>query len=88
MKDEVGPQKFLDELRDQAPRYAKLLPELPHLIHKYLRERSYEARHDYRELMSEIKRMNRLLQTLIYAGVGFAAGLLVVQLLLRLRGYS
>jgi ubiquinone biosynthesis protein len=87
MAEQVGPQKFFDELRDQAPRYAKMLPELPHLIHKYLRERSYEVRHDYRELLAEVKRMNRLLQTLIYAGVGFGAGLLVVQLLLRLRGY-
>jgi len=87
MADEVGPQKFLDELRDQAPRYAKLLPELPHLVHKYLRERTFEARHDYREMITEIKKMNRLLQTLIYAGVGFGAGLLVVQILLKFRGY-
>ncbi|HEY8049894.1 MAG TPA: ubiquinone biosynthesis regulatory protein kinase UbiB [Ramlibacter sp.] len=87
MAEQVGPQKFLDELRDQAPRYAKMLPELPHLVHKYLRERSYEARHDWRELMTELKRTNRLLQTVIYAAVGFAAGLIVVQLLLRLRGY-
>ena len=29
---------------------------------------------------------SRLLQTLIYAGVGFAMGLVVVQILLRLRG--
>jgi ubiquinone biosynthesis protein len=88
MQEEVGPQKFIDELRDQAPRYAKMLPELPHLVHKYLRERSAEVRHDYRDMLAELKRTNRLLQTMIYAGVGFAAGLLVVQLLLRLRGYS
>src|SRR5205809_6214125 len=46
MQEEVGPKKFIDELRDQAPRYAKMLPELPHLVHKYLRERSAEVRHD------------------------------------------
>ena len=87
MQEQVGPQKFIDELRDQAPRYAKMLPELPHLIHKYLRERSYEFRHEYRELIAEVKRTNRLLQTVIYAAVGFAAGLVVVQLLLRMRGF-
>ncbi|HUR89573.1 MAG TPA: ubiquinone biosynthesis regulatory protein kinase UbiB, partial [Ramlibacter sp.] len=87
MQEQVGPQKFLDELRDQAPRYAKMLPELPHLVHKYFRERSYEFRHDYRELIAEVKRTNRLLQTLMYAAVGFAAGLVVVQLLLRFKGY-
>ena len=87
MAEQVGPQKFLDELRDQAPRYAKMLPELPHLVHKYLHDRSVEARHDYHELISELKRTNRLLQTLIYAAVGFAAGLIVVQLIMRMRGY-
>ena len=87
MLEQVGPQKFIDELRDQAPRYAKMLPELPHLVHKFLRERSHELRHDYRDLLAELKRTNRLLQTLVYGAVGFAAGLLLVQLLLRFRGY-
>jgi ubiquinone biosynthesis protein len=86
MAEQVGPQKFMDELRDQAPRYAKMLPELPHLVHKYLRERSMEVRHDYHDLITELKRTNRLLQTLVYAAVGFAAGLIAVQLLLRFGG--
>jgi ubiquinone biosynthesis protein len=29
MLDQVGPHKLWEELRDQAPRYAKILPELP-----------------------------------------------------------
>ena len=40
-------------------------------------------RHDYHELLVELKRTNRLLQIMIYAGLGFAAGLIVVQLMLR-----
>jgi len=87
MSEQVGPQKFLDELRDQAPRYAKLIPELPHLVHKFFRERTQEVHRDYHELLNELKRTNRLLQTLIYGAVGFAAGLVVVHLFLRLRGY-
>jgi hypothetical protein len=39
MLDQVGPQKLMEELRDQAPRYAKLLPELPRLLHDYLQQR-------------------------------------------------
>jgi ubiquinone biosynthesis protein len=85
MMEQVGPQKLVDELRLQAPRYAKLLPELPHLLHRYLRDRQSEFRHDYRDMLAELRRTNRLLQTLIYAGVGFAIGLLIVQLVLRLR---
>jgi ubiquinone biosynthesis protein len=85
MMEQVGPQKLIDELRLQAPRYAKLVPELPHLLHRYLRERSNEFRHDYRDMLVELRRTNRLLQTLVYGGVGFAVGLLVVQLVLRVR---
>jgi ubiquinone biosynthesis protein len=86
MMEQLGPQKLIDELRVQAPRYAKLIPELPHLLHRYLRDRTHEFRSDYRDMLSELKRTNRLLQTLIYAGVGFAMGLVVVQMLIHLRG--
>jgi ubiquinone biosynthesis protein len=85
MTEQLGPKKFFEELKDQAPRYAKLLPELPHLLHKYLREQSQEMRTDYKDMLQELKRTNRLLQTLIYGGVGFALGLLLVQILLHLR---
>jgi predicted unusual protein kinase regulating ubiquinone biosynthesis (AarF/ABC1/UbiB family) len=29
MLEQVGPQKLLDQLKGEAPRYAKLIPELP-----------------------------------------------------------
>ena len=87
MLEQVGPQKLLDEFKSQAPRYAKILPELPHLLHIFLRRRGAEYRHDSQELLDELKRTNRLLQTVIVIGVGFACGLLVVQLFLRYRGW-
>jgi hypothetical protein len=31
MIEQVGPQKLLEQLKEEAPRYAKLLPELPRL---------------------------------------------------------
>jgi ubiquinone biosynthesis protein len=37
MLGQVGPQKLLDELKAQAPHYAKLLPELPMLLRNFLR---------------------------------------------------
>jgi ubiquinone biosynthesis protein len=85
MMDQVGPQKLLEELRAQAPRYAKILPELPHLVHKALRRERGILQRDADELMAELKKTNRLLQTLIYGGVGFALGLVVMQLLVRLH---
>ena len=85
MLEQVGPQKLIEELKAQAPRYAKLLPDLPRLLHEYLRHRPVEHRDELGELLMEQRRTNRLLQGIIYGGIGFALGLLAMQLLLRVR---
>ena len=85
MLEQVGPQKLLNQLKDQAPRYATLLPELPRLLHDFLKNRPSNAQRQIEELLAEQKRTNRLLQGLIYGGLGFAAGLLVLQLIVRIR---
>jgi ubiquinone biosynthesis protein len=85
MLQQVGPQKLLDELRDQAPRYAKILPDLPLLLHQYLRQKPADGRPELQELLAEQKRTNRLLQSLIYGGIGFALGLIVMQVVVRVR---
>ena len=85
MLEQVGPQKLIDELRDQAPRYAKMLPDLPRLLHDFLQHRPSDHRRDLRELLDEQKRTNRLLQGLIYGGLGFALGLIVMQIVVRVR---
>lgn len=87
MIEQVGPQKLLQQLRDEAPRYAKLLPELPRLLYDFLKEGRAEraGRREAEDLLREQKRTNRLLQGLIWGGVGFALGLVVMQLWLRIR---
>ncbi|MDF2467017.1 MAG: ubiB [Ramlibacter sp.] len=85
MLEQVGPQKLIDELRDQAPRYAKMLPDLPRLFHDFLAHRPSDHRRDLRDLLDEQKRTNRLLQGLIYGGLGFALGLIVMQIVVRVR---
>lgn len=85
MLDQVGPKKLFQELRDQAPRYAKILPELPHLLHEYLRRERSQTHRENDELMLELKRTNRLLQSIIYGGIGFALGLVAMQFIVRLR---
>jgi ubiquinone biosynthesis protein len=85
MLDQIGPQKLVEELRDQAPRYAKLLPELPRLLHIYLQQRPGDVRRELTELLAEQKRTNRLLQGLVYGGIGFALGLIVMQFIVRVR---
>jgi ubiquinone biosynthesis protein len=85
MIDQIGPKKLFKQLRDQAPRYAKLLPELPRLVYEYLQHRPSDYRRDMEELVREQKRTNRLLQSLLYGGLGFVLGLIVMQVLVRVR---
>jgi ubiquinone biosynthesis protein len=85
MLEQVGPQKLLEQLKAQAPRYAKLLPELPRLLHDYLQQPKGSHDHVLVELLAEQKRTNSLLQKIIYGGLGFVLGLVLIQLYLRLR---
>jgi ubiquinone biosynthesis protein len=83
MVEQLGPKKFLEQLRAEAPRLAKLLPGLPRLMADYLRQRPADYRNDLRELLDEQRRTNRLLQGVLYGGIGFALGMLVMLLLKR-----
>ena len=85
MLEQVGPEKLWAQLKAEAPAYAKLLPELPRLLAQYLRAPSGPSRHDVDALLAEQKRTNKLLQSLIYGGLGFVLGLIAMQLLLRVR---
>jgi ubiquinone biosynthesis protein len=85
MLEQVGPQKLLQQLKAEAPQYAKLLPALPRLLQDYLQHRPYQLRAELDELMAEQRRTNRLLQYIIYGGIGFVLGLIVTQVMLRIR---
>jgi ubiquinone biosynthesis protein len=83
MLEQVGPQKLLRELKAQAPRYAKLLPELPQLLYQYLQKPSHDNSQLVQALLLEQRRTNRLLQALVAAVIGFALGMVVMQLVVR-----
>ena len=85
MLQQVGPQKLINELRDQAPRYAKMLPDLPRLLHDYLARRPADHSRELLALLGEQRRTNRLLQGLVYGGLGFVLGLIVMQIVVRVR---
>ena len=85
MLEQIGPQKLLEQLKQQAPRYAKLLPELPRLLHDYLQQQKGSQDSALLELLAEQKRTNSLLQKIVYGGLGFVLGLVLIQLYLRLR---
>ena len=84
MLEQIGPKKLLEELKAQAPHYAKLLPQLPRLLHGYLKQPRQSDERELAELLKEQRRTNRLLQTLIYAGLGFVVSLVFLQLGMRL----
>jgi ubiquinone biosynthesis protein len=85
MLEQIGPQKLIEQLKAQAPRYAKLLPELPRLLHDYLQQHKGSHDHALAELIAEQKRTNSLLQKIIYGGLGFVLGLILIQFLLRIK---
>ncbi len=85
MLEQVGPEKLLQQLKAEAPTYAKLLPGLPRLLQQYLKNQAGAPALELQELLREQKRTNKLLQGIIYGGLGFALGLLAMQLLLRVR---
>jgi ubiquinone biosynthesis protein len=81
MLNQMGPQKLWDQLKDQAPLYAKLLPQLPRLLHDYLQQPKNQDQRHLTQLLAEQRRTNQLLQVLLYVGLGFIASMLVLQLL-------
>jgi ubiquinone biosynthesis protein len=87
MLEQMGPQRLWRELRNEAPTYAKLLPELPRLFYRFLQHNNDDQNKALQELIKAQQRTNSLLQGLIYGGVGFVLGLLVMQVVVRVRFY-
>jgi ubiquinone biosynthesis protein len=81
MGEQIGWAGLAERLKDEAPRYAQLLPELPRLIHAALQPRDDSVL--LHTLLTEQRRTNRLLRGVLWVGVGFIGGLLVAQILLR-----
>ncbi len=88
MLAQIGPKKLWEELKSQAPLYAKLLPQLPRLLHGYLQQPQKNDTRQIEQLLTEQRRTNKLLQTLIYAGLGFVVSLLVMQVGMHLHFFS
>ena len=87
MIDQVGPKKLWDQLRAEAPRYAKLLPELPRLVHDFLKHHQNDGNAQLQQLIEEQRRTNRMLQRVMLIGGGFLFGLLAMQIFVRLHHF-
>ena len=82
MYQQVGWSGLVERLKNESPRYAQLLPELPRLVHQVLlRGRAPDLAG--LALLAEQRRTNRLLQAMLYGVVGFVGGVLLTQWMLH-----
>lgn len=87
MLEQVGPKKLWKQLVAEAPRYAKLIPELPRLVHDFLKHRQNNDHAQLQLLIQEQRRTNRLLQGIAWVGGGFVLGMFAMQMFVRLHHY-
>ncbi|MBE0547561.1 MAG: ubiquinone biosynthesis regulatory protein kinase UbiB [Rubrivivax sp.] len=87
MNEQIGWRGLLGRIRNEAPRYAQLLPELPRLLHRALQQQAAPRESAaLLALLAEQRRTNRLLQAVLWAALGFVAGLLLTQAAVRWWG--
>ena len=88
MGEQVGVQGMIQRLKDEAPRYTHILPQLPRLVHRALShaiEPSSANDELLRMLVIEQRRTNRMLAFFIYFLA--TAGIAVIGLQAYLRWY-
>jgi ubiquinone biosynthesis protein len=87
MNEQIGWRGMLVRLKNEVPRYAQMLPELPRLLHRTLQQQAAPRESAaLLALLAEQRRTNRLLQAVLWAAVGFLAGLLLTQVAVRWWG--
>jgi ubiquinone biosynthesis protein len=81
MAEQVGWRGFVERLKDEAPRFAQIFPQLPRLVHQVLENQAQSGRQPERTAgrrLLEQRRTNRLLTFL--ACVGGAAAVILTWL--------
>jgi len=85
MHEQIGWRGLVARLKREAPRYAKLIPELPRLVHENLQHGANDIRADLAYMLAEHRKTNRLLSGMVWAGLGFVLGLVAAQVLMRMH---
>jgi ubiquinone biosynthesis protein len=85
MLEQVGPQKLLEQLKAQAPYYAKLLPDLPRVLHRFLQAGHVAEVGALQALVEQQQRTHRLLLSVAWIGAGFVLGIVLVVWVARFR---
>ncbi len=80
MHEQIGWRGLMDRLRDEAPQYAQLLPDLPRLIHRSLQPQPAAESPVLQALLLEQQRTNRLLRILLIGALGLVTGAILASL--------
>jgi ubiquinone biosynthesis protein len=84
MLEQIGPKKLLEQLKAEAPRYAKLIPELPRLVHEYLKIKAQPQLNDeVLKLLKETRQTQSTMLRVMWMSVGFVIGMLAMQWLFQ-----
>ncbi len=81
MDEQVGWAGFVERLKNEAPRYVQLLPELPRLLHQALQRRAPAEQRLLEELLVQQQRTRRLVWGLGAAVLVLLGATLLVHLL-------
>lgn len=91
MNEQLGWRGFVARVKEEAPRYNKLIPQLPRLLHQTLAAHDGSTTGETNRLLhavlEEQRRTNRMLTLLVYFGAGLIGGILLAQLILRWYQY-
>jgi ubiquinone biosynthesis protein len=85
MHQQVGWEGFVERLKNEAPRYVQLLPDLPRLVHQALQPRSPVEQRLLETLLTEQRRTQRWLLIAVSLMSGVLIGLVAAYFALRLR---
>jgi ubiquinone biosynthesis protein len=88
MNEQVGWRGFMQQLKVEAPRYSRLLPQLPRLMHQTMTKYNESGESDrdinVRQLLAEQRRTNMFLALIVYFGGGLIGGILLLQILMAI----
>ena len=81
MLEQVGPQRLWQQLKTEAPHFAKMLPQLPRMVYAFLQRDSEGERKALLALLQAQRQTNQTLQTILLLALGFFAGIIITAVL-------
>ena len=81
MLEQVGPQRLWQQLKTEAPHFAKMLPQLPRMVYAYLQRDPESDRKEMLALLQAQHKTNQTLQTILLLALGFFAGIIITAVL-------